>query len=337
MRPESLGYLVVNTNSLDDWARYATGQVGMQTADRTAKTLALRMDDRKQRLCVRENGGEGIDVFGWEMANADAMQAMAARLEKAGVTVTPGPRALADERRVTDLIIAHDPLGQRLEFFHGAEVAPDDFIPGRVHSGFRTGPLGIGHVVITVEKAGDLRPFYVDVLGFALSDYYFDPFEACFFHVNPRHHSFAFIATGKRGYHHVMMEHWSFDDVGQGLDLALQVEGRIGVTLGRHCADYVTSFYTNTPSSFMIEHGWGGASIDPGTWVATHRKEGPSLWGHERSWMTPEGKAAARRLAIRNASDGVRKPVQVVEGNYRLNPGACPWWDAVKAQSGRGS
>ena len=330
MRPQALGYLVVDAKNLDDWARYATAQVGMQTGERTAKTLALRMDDRKQRLCVEANGGEGISVFGWEMADAGSMLAMAAQLEKAGVAVTPGPRALADQRRVRELVIAHDPLGQRLEFFHGAEVAPDDFRTGRVHSGFRTGPLGIGHIVVTVENGGNLREFYQEALGFRLSDYYFDPFEACFFHVNPRHHSFAFIATGKRGWHHVMMEHWSFDDVGQGLDLALQKEGLVGVTLGRHCADYVTSFYTNTPSGFMIEHGWGGASIDPDTWVATHRKEGPSLWGHERAWMTPEGKAAARRLAMQNADNGVRKPVQVIEGNYRLNPGVCPWWDGLQ-------
>lgn len=333
MRPQSLGYLIVNAKNLDDWPRYATDQVGMQAGERTSKTLALRMDDRKQRLCVEANGGEGIGAFGWEMADADAMRAVATRLEAAGVAVTHGPRALADERRVKELVIAHDPLGQRLEFFHGAETAPDDFRTGREHSGFRTGPLGVGHVVITVESAGDLLAFYKDVLGFSLSDYYYEPFEAYFLHVNPRHHSFAFIATGKRGYHHVMMEHWSFDDVGQGLDLALREEGLIGVTLGRHCADYVTSFYTNTPSAFMIEHGWGGANIDPETWVATHRKEGPSLWGHERLWMSAEGRANARKIAVNNASNGVRKPVQVIEGNYRLNPGVCPWWDSLTGKA----
>ena len=233
MRPQALGYLVANAKNLDDWAAYATKQVGMQVGDRTSKTLALRMDDRKQRLCVQDNGREGIDVFGWEMEDAAGVDAIGAQMEKAGVKMERGTRALADERRVKELIIAHDPMGQRLEFFHGAEVADDGFIAGRVHSGFRTGALGIGHVVITVESAKELGPFYKDVLGFSLSDYYFEPFEANFFHVNPRHHSFAFIATGKRGYHHVMMEHWSFDDVGQGMDLALQVEGRIGVTLGQ--------------------------------------------------------------------------------------------------------
>ena len=91
----------------------------------------------------------------------------------------------------------------------------------------------------------------------------------------------------------------------------------------------MTSYYTHTPSGFMTEHGWGGQLIDVDNWTPTHRTEGPSLWGHERSWMTPEGKMAARDLCIANANNGLRRPVQVLEGNYNLMPGACPWWDSV--------
>jgi hypothetical protein len=45
--------------------------------------------------------------------------------------------------------------------------------------------------------------------------------------------------------------------------------------------------------------------------------------------MTPEGKKAARQLCINNANSGLRRPVQVMEGNYNLMPGTCPWWDGV--------
>jgi hypothetical protein len=38
---------------------------------------------------------------------------------------------------------------------------------------------------------------------------------------------------------------------------------RIGVRLGRHSNDYMTSFHARTPDAFMIEYGWGGRSIDP--------------------------------------------------------------------------
>ena len=323
MKPQALGYLGISSKSIADWSEYGVKLAGMQVAEKAGRSMALRMDDRKQRLVIEEDGGEGIAYFGWELDDASALGAFCARLDQAGVRVTPGTRALADERRVKDLVVVTDPIGYRLEFFHGAEVSDQPFRSERVHSGFRTGALGLGHVVT------DAVPFYRDLMGFGLSDYYYKPFEAYFFHVNPRHHSFALIETGKRTIHHMMVEHFSFDDVGQGLDLALMEEGRIAVTLGRHCGDYMTSFYTHTPSGFMIEHGWGGQLIDPATWQASHRTEGPSLWGHERSWMTPEGKVAARKLCIENADRGLRRPVQVLEGNYNLMPGACPWWDSV--------
>jgi hypothetical protein len=113
-------------------------------------------------------------------------------------------------------------------------------------------------------------------------------------------------------------------------DLALAEPGRLAVTLGRHCGDYMTSVYTWTPSKFMIEYGWGGQSIDPATWQAAERLEGPSLWGHERSWLAPEKQEAARALRMKVAQDGVRRPVQVIDGNYTLMDGVCPWWDSVK-------
>ena len=60
-----------------------------------------------------------------------------------------GSRALADGAPRQDLIVFHDPVGNRLEAFHGAELATEPFKPGRSISGFRTGPLGMGHAVLT--------------------------------------------------------------------------------------------------------------------------------------------------------------------------------------------
>jgi 2,3-dihydroxybiphenyl 1,2-dioxygenase len=294
------------------------------------------MDDRKQRIVVEADGGEGISYFGWEVADADALDALAAHLEKSEVNVAGGVRALADERHVKDLIVFADPLGNRLEAFHGAEITAEPFAPGRAISGFRTGPLGLGHVVLNVdsrETIERLMAFYRGLLGFRLTDYYDYPFVARFLHLNPRHHSLAFIQTGTNAVHHVMMELFSFDDVGQAYDIAQGEAGRVGVTLGRHTSDYITSFYSVTPSAFMVEYGWGARSIDVDTWQAAERKEGPSLWGHDRVWLSKEDNAKARALRLKNAAEGYRRPVQVMAGNYEVMAGVCPWWDAVKAKT----
>jgi len=237
----------------------------MQVEEHSATSLRLRMDDRKQRVVVAPEIGEGAALFGWEVADAPALEALAARLEAAGVGVRRGERALAEERRVKDVIVFADPIGTRLEAFHGPEISTEPFKPGRAISGFRTGPLGMGHAVLAVANADALLPFYRDVLGFRLSDWLVKPFTAYFFHVNPRHHSLALIESGKNDIHHFMVELYSLDDVGQGFDLAHSLEVPLGTTIGRHTNDLMTSFYSRTPSGFMVEYGWGGRAIDPGT------------------------------------------------------------------------
>jgi 2,3-dihydroxybiphenyl 1,2-dioxygenase len=333
MHIEALGYVGVRSDKLDDWATYASRFLGMQVDERSASALRLRMDDRKQRLVVAPDIGDGAALFGWEVADGSALDAMAARLEAAGIKVRRGDRALADERRVADLIVFSDPIGTRLEAFHGPELTPEPFKPGRAISGFRTGPLGMGHAVLAVEDADALLPFYRDVLGFRLSDWLVKPFKAYFFHLNPRHHSLALIQTGKNDIHHFMVELFSLDDVGQGFDLAQSLDLPLGTTMGRHTNDFMTSFYSRTPSGFMVEYGWGGRSIDPANWQASEMTHGGSLWGHERLWLDVERRQATRQIQLGAAAEGLRQPVQVMEGNFALTAGVCPWWDQAKGRT----
>ena len=331
MQLQSLGYVGVRAGDVDQWAIYATRFLGMQLVDQCRGTRAFRMDDRKQRLIVNADAGEGIGFYGWEVADAAALDALAAHLEKSAVAVARGSAALAAERRVADLIVFHDPLGNRLEAFHGAELAAEAFKPGRSISGFRTGPLGMGHAVLTAARLDQVIPFYADVLGFRLSDYILRPFKAYFFHLNPRHHSLAFVDTGHDGVHHLMVELCYLDDVGQAYDLALRDPASIGATFGRHTNDEMTSFYSISPSKFMVEYGWGGRSIDPHTWTPQERVDGPSLWGHDRMWLPPEKREEARAMRIALAEAGGREPLNVMDGNYLRARDVCPWWNASTA------
>src|SRR5438874_8955338 len=110
MRVSALGYVGVRAKELGDWASYGQNLLGLQRVDKTRSTLAFRMDDRKQRIIVAADGGQGIGVFGWEVSDAATLDALAARLEASGTKVARGTRALADERLVRDLIVLDDPL-----------------------------------------------------------------------------------------------------------------------------------------------------------------------------------------------------------------------------------
>ena len=331
---QALGYIAIGSDRLADWSDFATSFLGMQRVERGNTAVAFRMDDHKQRLVIDRALGEGTHIFGWELSDATALDALATRLEAAGTRVEPGTRADADQRCVRALIRFSDPLGNRLEAFWGPALDQAPFTPGRNISGFRTGPLGMGHAVLMVERLDSLLPFYRDVLGFRVSDYLTKPFRGYFFHVNARHHSFALLETGKNAMHHMMVELFSFDDIGQGYDIALGEEGRVQTTLGRHPNDLVTSFYAKTPSGFMLEYGWGGREVDDATWEISEVTVGPSLWGHDRVWLPADQREQARILRLKAAQDGHRAPLQVMDGNYQRMQGTCPWWDAAKAQLG---
>ena len=327
---QGLGYAGFGSDRLDDWRQFGTSLVGLQAVERSPSLLAFRMDDRKQRIVIDRSLADGTRFFGWEVADGAALDALAAKLEAAHIEVTHEPQTLADARRVRTLISFNDPAGNRLEAFHGAEIDEAPFKPGRAISGFRTGPLGLGHAVLTVERIDPMMAFYREVLGFGLSDYMEKPFRAYFFHVNARHHSLALIETGRNGMHHLMVELFSLDDVGQSYDVALSRKDCVSVTLGRHTNDFMTSFYCKTPSSFMVECGWGGREIDPAIWQPVEMHDGPSLWGHERVWLAEKDREVAREMRMQLAREGKRAPVQVMEGNYKLMAGTCAWWDGVR-------
>jgi 2,3-dihydroxybiphenyl 1,2-dioxygenase len=314
MNLQSLGYIGFRGQDVPGWSEFATNLLGMEVVEQSRSGLMLRMDDHKQRVFIDREGPAGGAIYGWEVADARALDALAAHLESQDVQVTRGSATLAGQRCVTELISFCDPVGNRLEAFHGPMLAHQAFRPGRNISGFRTGPLGMGHAVLTVERIDDVMPFYVDVLGFRLSDFALRPFKAYFFHINQRHHSLALVETGRNGLHHLM-------DIAQG------EADRVGVTLGRHTNDFMTSFYAKSPGGFMIEYGWGGREIEPDTWQPFECTLGPSLWGHDRSWLSPEKRAEARDLRLRAAAEGWREPLQVLPGNHSLMRGACPWWD----------
>jgi 2,3-dihydroxybiphenyl 1,2-dioxygenase len=328
MSIQALGYLGIGSDKLDDWTQFATNWLGMQAVDRGDGVRAFRMDDRKQRLVIDRALPEGQRYFGWEVADAAALDALAVRLEGVGVAVTREPVALADQRFVRALISFQDPAGNRLEAFHGAQIADEPFRPGRNINGFRTGAQGMGHALMLVPDAQVALAFYRDLLGFRISDFMREPVNAYFLHVNPRHHSIALVQAPVNRMHHLMVELYSLDDVGQAYDLTMQEPERVVATLGRHSNDLMTSFYQRTPSDIYVEYGRGGREVDDAVWQPHAVETLASYWGHKGLFEA----LGDDHPPLKRPTE--RAPLQVIEGNFQRMTGVCPWWDAVKGSGG---
>ena len=119
---KALGYAGFGSASLDDWREFGTGLVGLQAVERGNSLLAFRMDDRKQRIVIDRSMPDGARFFGWEVADAAALDALATRLDKAGVDVVAEPQGIGRCKARPGLISFCDPAGNRLEAFYGAEI-----------------------------------------------------------------------------------------------------------------------------------------------------------------------------------------------------------------------
>ncbi|MEM1285758.1 MAG: VOC family protein [Pseudomonadota bacterium] len=318
----ALAYIGIRSDRLEDWQQFASGLLGMQQVDRGAHLRSFRMDDRKQRLLV-DGQRDGQEFFGWEVVYHADLEKLAARLEAHGHNVTWGSRALAAARMVSDLIVFDDPSGYRIEVCWKPEVTDDPFVPGRPIAGFKTGPLGMGHAVLHTGKIEPMLTFYRDILRFGVTDFGRQPYPLYFFHVNGRHHSFALVGSGQSGMHHFMVELLSLDDVGQGYDLAGLEQDRLAYTLGRHTNDWMTSFYTHSPSRFFVEYGWGAREVDPVDWVTEETFDGPSFWGHERLYLDEKGAKRLRDMRLETATAGKRA--------MDYSP-SCPWANSIIAR-----
>ena len=306
-----LGYLGIEAEDLDAWKAFASGFLGMQLVEADADTLHLRMDERPARLFVTRTNRNGLAYIGLEVRDATTLDGLSASVASAGVAVHRGSDDECRRRRVAAMRWFPDPDGNRIELFCDPLQESIPFSPASGVGGFRTGDLGLGHVVLQTPRIEAMSAFYLG-LGFRVSDTMDTPIDARFLHTNARHHSLALLQAPAPAIHHVMVEYLHLDDLGRLYDRAQATPDGIVTTLGRHSNDHMLSFYSRTPGGFMIETGWAGRVIDPGTWQR-ERLTAPSLWGHERKWLPESAREAIRSEMKRLAADGVRAPVEVTD------------------------
>jgi extradiol dioxygenase len=279
---QSLSYVGFVSPNADAWLEFGPEVLGLQVADRGSDgAVRLRVDDAAARIAVHPGERNDLAYLGWEVAGPAALEAAVESLEKSALVVRRGDAELARARSVSELAWFVDPFGFRHELSYGLLTRPSTFRPGRAMSGFVTGEAGLGHVVLILPDLAAAERFYLDVLGFRLSDRIDKGLSIRFLHCNERHHTLAFASVpGMVGMHHLMLEVASLDDVGTALDLCNARKLPLAMGLGRHTNDFMTSFYVRSPSGFEIEYGWGGRVVDDATWEV-RSYDAQSIWGHQ--------------------------------------------------------
>src|SRR5256885_14452990 len=115
----SLGYLRITAEDPHNWVGFATHVLGMQAVPGDGDAVHLRMDERHHRIAIEEGSPAGGTAYGWEVADAAALDDAAAALEAAGVAVMAATKAELGGRRGAGVIHRLGPPGARGEAFFG--------------------------------------------------------------------------------------------------------------------------------------------------------------------------------------------------------------------------
>jgi len=193
----AFGYVGLRAKDLSDWAKFGSDFLGMQRVARHAARWRSAWTIASSASSSDADGGQGIGFFGWEVADAAAMEALCPKLEAAGVKSARGARALADERHVKDLIVfagsgrnAHRGVSRARDRCDALRTRPQRL--GIPHRPARHGPCGVALRGHRTDDGLLPRPARLP-----LSDYFMRPYSGALFHCNPRHHSLALTATGR--------------------------------------------------------------------------------------------------------------------------------------------
>jgi biphenyl-2,3-diol 1,2-dioxygenase len=283
-----LGYLVIDATDLDAWHTYMTRELGVMPGRSVDGERNYRLDTRQMRFQIQAADVDDVAVIGLVATTAEKYAEFVVRLERSGVSLERGDDKLRELRRVAELVSFTAPGGVRVELAHGQRRAIEPFFSPVVVQGFVAETLGLGHAVMMVDDLVEASRFWVDVLGFDLSDESFIEIEAgelraAFFRCNRRHHSIALAqrpprSTASKRLLHFMIQAQDMDAVGMAFDRALDAGLRISRSLGRHPNDRMFSFYASTPAGFDAEVGWGATEADEDWEVVQY--DHISAWGH---------------------------------------------------------
>lgn len=261
-----LGYMGLNITDAQAWRSYAAECVGLEVLDEGDKDrFYLRMDNWHHRFVMHVGKQDDLAYMGWRVGDAVALAEMEAQLRAAGVNYRVASVEETAERHVLGLLKLEDPSGIPTEIFYAPRVDNHmPFHPGRrMHGKFITGAEGLGHCLITAKDTAETYRFY-SLLGLTGSiEYHLQTpggvVKPIFMHCNDRQHTIAFGLPGEKLLNHMMLEYAELDDLGMAHDIIRKREIPVALQLGKHSNDKALTFYSASPSGWLMELGWGAA------------------------------------------------------------------------------
>jgi len=231
--------------------------------------LRLRRDEKR------------IDLAGFGVRDRETLHRLAAKLEAEGVRFVHEPRDLDGFGGGYGFRV-FDGDGRVLEFSTGYELREPRKVREREPI-----PVKLSHMVFNSQDLAASAQWYIDHLGFTISDSLVTPTDVDLMHflrTSPQHHSIAIAQGPHHSLHHLSFEMRGIEEWMRGAGKILRSGARMIWGPGRHNAGDNTFAYFLSPAGNTIEYTTELAILDEDTWHPSRMDT--SLLSTQDQWGT---------------------------------------------------
>jgi catechol 2,3-dioxygenase len=250
---------------LDKAAEFYRNVWGLEDVVSTGDMLHLRGTGTEHHvLTLRQRPKAAFLGVHFAAANHAAVNKLHAQAKAHGAKIDGAPAALTRDDGGGYGFAMHSPEGQPVFISSDVDRLPD----GRED---RSRPTKLTHVVLNASRTDDERAFFIDALGFRLSDST-DMME--FVRCTSDHHSLALVRTEGPSLNHMAYEMANIDGLMRGAGRMKQAGYNIEWGLGRHGPGNNVFTYFVEPNGFVTEYTTDVEQVDE----ATYRPHDVEYW-----------------------------------------------------------
>lgn len=270
-----LGHATLTTPDIDRQIAYYTDVIGLILIERSKDRAVLACKLGLEAVALEPGPGNALSRIAFQVAPDSDLADVERALAKAGVAsarrkdVSPG---------VAEAVVFADPKGTEVALFSDYVFAKDD---GR-QAGVM--PLKLGHVAYRIDDVQKTVKFYIDVLGFRVSDWRTDNFA--FLRCNADHHTVNFVHDAEPQLHHIAFEVKDWAEIQRAAETLAQHQIHLVWGPGRHIIGHNIAIYHRNADKVRVEFfcemdlmkDEALGYFDPRPWHQD-RPQRPKVWG----------------------------------------------------------
>ena len=256
IRYARLGYAHLQVTDLASTAHFYEKLVGLKLEQDKDGEMWLRCSDKPYDIILTQGDIAGIAGVGFELENNTELDKAFAHVDACGYAPAWNDDNQLSRRLLDRAFRFNNPdTGLTLEYYVGQAIAKQPFTPqlAKIER--------LGHVVLNVKSYAKAHKFWVEDLGFAISDHV--PGRIAFLRCwpNPLHHSFALLEGEKDGLNHINFMVTDIDDIGIGMNRVKKAKVPIVFGPGRHLPSTSIFLYFLDPDGMTAEYSFGMEEI----------------------------------------------------------------------------